>query len=298
MYHQAVMVKESLDGLRIDSAGIYVDVTFGGGGHSQAILEYLGKNGKLLGFDQDMDTRANAIHDPRFTLIQHNFRYLQNFLRYYEIEQTDGILADLGVSSHQFDTSSRGFSFKHDGPLDMRMNIATKLTAADIINQYDKSKLADIFVNYGEIKNGYALAQHIIESRTKFEINTISTLLKTVTPFTPKNQEFKFYARLLQALRIEVNDEINALKELLKQAGNALKPAGRLVVIAYHSLEDRLVKNFIKSGNFEGKIQKDFYGNPMVEFKAVNRKPITPTANELKNNPRSRSAKLRIAEKL
>ena len=298
MYHQPVMVKESLEGLNINPNGIYVDVTFGGGGHAKAILEILGKQGKLIAFDQDDDATKNIIKDDRFTLIQQNFRYLKNFLRLYEIGQTDGIIADLGVSSHQFDIAERGFSFKEDGPLDMRMNTKAELTASEVINRYSIQQLTQIFREYGEIGNAYQLAHSITKAREGKHITTISELLKAIEKQTPKNQEFKYYAKLLQAVRIEVNSEIPALKEMLIQARESLKPGGRLVVISYHSLEDRLVKNFYRSDNFEGKIEKDFFGNPQLSFKQINRKPIIPKQDEIEINNRARSAKLRIAEKI
>jgi len=294
-YHIPVLLHESIAGLITDTNGVYADVTFGGGGHSRAILNALSTKGRLLAFDQDSDTLANLPNDPRFLFAQSNFRYLSNFVRHYQLPPLNGILADLGVSSHHFDDAARGFSFRFDGPLDMRMNQQANKTAADIVNEYDATHLADIFYLYGEIKASRALAANIIKARQNQPIRTIADLTNLVRPFCGKDEK-KDLARIFQALRIEVNDELGALRQLLSAAVNNLAKGGRLVVITYHSLEDRLVKNFIKSGNFEGRIEQDFYGNICAPLSAYN-KMITPSPEELTTNPRSRSAKLRIAEK-
>lgn len=296
-YHTPVLLKESIDGLQIKPQGIYVDVTFGGGGHSLEILKNLNK-GKLVAFDQDDDALQNLIDDDRFIFVNHNFRFLKNFLKYHGIEKVDGILADLGVSSHHFDQPERGFSFRYDGDLDMRMNRSAKVSAKDIINQYPEQELAKIFWEYGELKNSRKLAKVIVSNRTDKEINTIKSFTDLLMPFIPKHAEHKFLAKIFQALRIEVNREMEFLKEMLLQTADVIKPGGRLVVITYHSLEDRLVKNFIKNGKFEGEAEKDLYGRTDVPFKAVNRKVITPDEEEIAENNRARSAKLRIAEKL
>ena len=282
-------MKESVDGMNIRPDGTYVDVTFGGGGHSREILSRLGDGGRLLGFDQDEDAERNIVNDPHFTFVRSNFRYLHNFLRYHGIEQVDAVLADLGVSSHHFDDSERGFSFRFDGALDMRMNKRAGLTAADIVNTYDEERLADIFYLYGELKNSRKLAQ---------KIGTIGEFLEIIKPLFGREREKKELAKVFQALRIEVNREMEALKEMLYAATEALKPGGRLVVITYHSLEDRMVKNIMKTGNIEGKAEKDFFGNVQTPFRLVNNKVIVPDNDEIERNPRSRSAKLRIAEKL
>lgn len=277
--------------------GIYVDVTFGGGGHSREILRRLGTGGHLYGFDQDADAERNIPEDSRFTFVRSNFRYLCNFMRYYhEAGNVDGLLADLGVSSHHFDDQERGFSFRFDGDLDMRMNARAGKTAADIINTYSEEALADVFYLYGELKVSRKLAAVIAKSRSVKGITTISELLDVVKPFVGKDKEKKFLAQVFQALRIEVNDEMRALKEMLQGTLKVLKPGGRLVVITYHSLEDRLVKNFLKTGNFEGKAEQDFFGNVSSPFRLVNTKVITPADDEVERNPRSRSAKLRMAE--
>lgn len=277
--------------------GIYVDVTFGGGGHSREILRRLGTGGHLYGFDQDADAERNIPEDSRFTFVRSNFRYLCNFMRYYhETGNVDGLLADLGVSSHHFDDQERGFSFRFDGDLDMRMNARAGKTAADIINTYSEEALADVFYLYGELKVSRKLAAVIAKSRSVKGITTISELLDVVKPFVGKDKEKKFLAQVFQALRIEVNDEMRALKEMLQGTLKVLKPGGRLVVITYHSLEDRLVKNFLKTGNFEGKAEQDFFGNVSSPFRLVNTKVITPADDEVERNPRSRSAKLRMAE--
>ena len=297
-YHRPVLLKESVSGLNIRPSGVYVDTTFGGGGHSREILKHLGQDGKLIAFDQDEDARKNLIDDSRFLFIPQNFRYLFNFLKFNGYEQVDGILADLGVSSYQIDTGERGFSMRFDGPLDMRMNKKSSLTAAHIINEYDEKRLADIFFHYGELRNARQIAKVICEHRKTKPYDTVSGLLASIRHLEQRRKENKFFAKVLQALRIEVNDELEALKEMLEGAAKVLKPGGRLVVISYHSLEDRIVKNFIKSGNFEGKIHKDFYGNPLVDFKPVTRKPVVPAEEEILQNKRARSAKMRIAEKL
>jgi len=297
MYHNPVLLKECLDGLNIKEDGIYVDVTFGGGGHSKAILQQLGEKGRLIAFDQDDDALKNAIDDERFLLINQNFKFLQNFLRFHGILKVDGILADLGVSSHQFDTGKRGFSTRFDGPLDMRMNQNSMKTAAQVINSYEESDLANILYLYGELKNSRKIAKSIIQRRKEEEYQYVADFLNSIQYLAPKFKENQFFAKVLQAIRIEVNDELGALKEMLIQSRAILHPKGRLVVMSYHSLEDRLVKYFIKSDNFEGKIEKDFYGNPQVSFKMISRKPIIPSEAEIAENNRARSAKLRIAEK-
>ncbi|MCD8194059.1 MAG: 16S rRNA (cytosine(1402)-N(4))-methyltransferase RsmH [Tannerellaceae bacterium] len=297
-YHVPVMLQESLEGLNIAPDGVYVDVTFGGG-HSKAILSKLTNEGHLYGFDQDADAETNIPDHPQFTFVRSNFRYLYNFMRYYGVEEeVDGLLADLGVSSHHFDDEQRGFSFRFDGKLDMRMNTRSDKTAAAILNTYSEEKLADLFYFYGELKVARRLAAQIVRARADAPFDTISQLLEVLKPFTGKDKEKKFLAQVFQALRIEVNDEMGALKEMLMQTLRVLKPGGRLVVITYHSLEDRLVKNFLKTGNFEGKSEQDFFGNRKTPFRLVNNKVIVPAEEELARNPRSRSAKLRIAEKL
>ena len=297
IYHVPVLLKESVDGMDIRPDGTYVDMTFGGGGHSREILGRLGDGGRLLGFDQDEDAENNIVNDEHFTFVRSNFRYLKNFLRYYDIESVDAILADLGVSSHHFDDADRGFSFRFDGKLDMRMNKRAGMTAADIVNTYDEEKLADIFYLYGELKNSRKLAAFIIKARADKQIETIEDFLEIIKPLFGREREKKELAKVFQALRIEVNREMDALKEMLNAAVEVLKPGGRLVVITYHSLEDRMVKNMMKAGNVEGKEDKDFFGNLMTPFKLVNTKVIVPNDDEVARNPRSRSAKLRIAEK-
>lgn len=296
-YHVPVLLQESLEGMNITPEGTYVDVTFGGGGHSREILRRLGTEGHLYGFDQDADAEQNIPADSRFTFVRSNFRYLYNFMRYHQVAgEVDGLLADLGVSSHHFDDQERGFSFRFDGDLDMRMNTREGKTAADIVNTYTEEALADVFYLYGELKISRKLAAVIAKSRAVKKITTIGELLEVVKPFIGKDKEKKFLAQVFQALRIEVNDEMRALKEMLQGTLKVLKPEGRLVVITYHSLEDRLVKNFLKTGNFEGKAEKDFFGNVNSPFRLVNTKVIVPTDAEIERNPRSRSAKLRIAE--
>lgn len=296
-YHVPVLLKESVDGMNICPNGTYVDVTFGGGGHSREILSRLEKDGRLLGFDQDEDAERNIVDDPRFIFVRSNFRYLHNFLRYHNIEKVDAILADLGVSSHHFDDSERGFSFRFDGALDMRMNKRAGLTAADVVNTYAQERLADIFYLYGELKNSRKLASVIVKARANGQIKTIGEFLEIIKPLFGREREKKELAKVFQALRIEVNQEMEALKEMLTAATEALKPGGRLVVITYHSLEDRMVKNIMKTGNVEGKTTQDFFGNLQTPFKLVNNKVIVPDEEEIERNPRSRSAKLRIAEK-
>lgn len=297
MYHNPVLLKESVEGLNIKEDGIYVDVTYGGGGHSREILKYL-TTGKLYAFDQDDDAFANKVNDERLILIKQNFKYMKNFLKMYNALPVDGILADLGVSSHQFDEGTRGFSTRFEGKLDMRMDKAGAMTAADIINTYDEQALINMFSTYGEVENSKRLATCIVKERALKKIITTEDFKQAIVSCTPKMKEQQYLAKVFQALRIAVNSELEVLKDLLKQSLEVLKPGGRLSVISYHSLEDRLVKNFIKSSNFEGKVAQDFYGNKLVDFKAVNRQLITPSEEELKLNNRSRSAKLRIAEKL
>lgn len=296
-YHVPVLLMPSVDGMNIRPDGTYIDVTFGGGGHSREILSRLGDGGRLLGFDQDEDAERNIVDNPHFTFVRSNFRYLHNFLRYHNIEEVDSILADLGVSSHHFDDSERGFSFRFDGALDMRMNKRAGDTAADIINNYDEERLADIFYLYGELKNSRKLASVIVKARAGQKITTIGEFLEVIKPLFGREREKKELAKVFQALRIEVNQEMEALKEMLYAATEALKPGGRLSVITYHSLEDRIVKNVMKTGNAEGKSVQDFYGNVQSPFRLVNNKVIVPTEEEIIRNPRSRSAKLRIAEK-
>lgn len=297
LYHVPALLNESIDGLKVLPSGIYVDVTFGGGGHSLEILNRLGDNGRLLGFDQDEDAVANIIPDNRFTFVRSNFRYLKNFLRFHGISQVDGVIADLGVSSHHFDDSVRGFSFRFSGDLDMRMNRGASLNAADILNDYQEDKLADVFYKWGELKNARRIASSVVEYRAKKKIEKTDDLLEIVSPFTRRDKERKILAQTFQALRIEVNGEMDALTEMLMQSLDVLKPGGRFSVISYHSLEDRLVKNFFRTGNFEGNLVKDFFGNPLTPFEVINRKVIIPSDEEQKSNPRSRSAKLRIAKK-
>lgn len=297
MYHKPVLLKESIAGLAIEKGGIYVDTTFGGGGHSKEIIKNL-KNGKLFGFDQDEDALDNVIDDNRFIFIDHNFKFLKNFLRFHNAIPCDGILADLGVSSHQFDKAERGFSIRFEGELDMRMNKRADITAKEVLNNYAKDDLKRIFYRYGEIKNANKLATAIVENREKNKINTTTTLVEIAKKCAKKGQENKYLAQIFQAVRIEVNEELEILEEMLLQSLDVLKPGGRLVVITYHSLEDRIVKNFLKCGNFEGKVEKDFYGNVLTPFKLINRKPIIPESKEIEENSRARSAKLRIAEKI
>lgn len=296
MYHAPVLLEESVSGLNIDPDGVYLDLTFGGGGHSREILKRL-KDGCLIGFDQDSDALANVPDDSRFIFVNHNFRYLRNFLRYCGYDEADGILADLGVSSHEFDEAGRGFSFRFDAELDMRMNQRSRLKATDILNTYSEENLIRIFRNYGEVDNVRRLVDLIVNARTGKMITRSEEFLQVIAPCVPKQKEKKYLAQVYQALRIEVNGELEALEDMLKEAERALRPGGRLVVITYHSLEDRIVKNFLKSGNFEGKVEKDFYGHVKRNFELVNRKVIVPSEEEIERNPRARSAKLRIAEK-
>jgi len=295
-YHIPVLLTESVDGLEIKANGDYVDVTFGGGGHSREIFGRL-KSGRLFAFDQDEDVAANIIHDERFFFIRHNFKYIRNFLKYYKVDQVDGILADLGVSSHDFDVAERGFSFRFDGDLDMRMNRNASQSAADIVNTFTEDQLRTVFREYGEIDNAGRLARQLVQARGASPIKTITQFKEAIAPCVSKLQESKYLAKVFQALRIETNKEMDVLHEFLEQSIQLLKPGGRLVVITYHSLEDRMVKNFIKSGDFSGKQEKDFFGNVDSPLIAVNRKVIVPSEEEIERNPRARSAKLRIAEK-
>lgn len=297
IYHIPVLLDESINGMNLKPGGTYVDVTFGGGGHSKEILRHMDKDSRLFSFDQDEDAERNIVNDSRFTFVRSNFRYLHNFLRYYDVEGVDAILADLGVSSHHFDDSERGFSFRFEGSLDMRMNKRAGKTAADIVNTYDEEQLANLFYLYGELKNSRKLASVLVKARMQNPIQTIGEFLEIVKPLFGREREKKELAKVFQALRIEVNQEMEALKEMLYAATEALNPGGRLVVITYHSLEDRIVKNLMKTGNIEGKAEQDFFGNVQTPFKLVNNKVIVPTDEEQTRNPRSRSAKLRIAEK-
>ena len=297
-YHTPALLNECIDGLDIKPDGTYVDVTFGGGGHSRAIVQNLSANGHLYGFDQDMDAYANRIDDPRFTFVHSNFAFLSNFMRYHGVEGVDGILADLGVSFHHFDDKERGFSFRFDGNLDMRMNQDSKRDAKAILQEYSEEQLANILYLYGELKQSRRMAAAIVKARNKTPLTTVQQLLDVVRPFIKPQHEKKELAQVFQALRIEVNDEISVLKALLTQSLKVLKPGGRLVIITYHSLEDRLVKNFFRSGNVEGKMEKDFFGRVDTPFKLVNNKVIEPSDEEVERNPRSRSAKLRIATRL
>lgn len=296
VYHIPALLHVTVDGLNIKPAGIYVDVTFGGGGHSREILKRLGKKGRLFGFDQDLDVLKNVPDDPRFTFVRSNFRFLKNFLRYNGVEKVDGVLADLGVSSHHFDEEERGFSFRYDGKLDMRMNTCSKISAETVLNTYSEEQLADIFYLYGEMHNARKIARTIVKSRSDQPIQGIFQLVEILKPYFAREKEKKDMARVFQALRIEVNQELEVLKKLLSASVEVLNPGGRIAVLTYHSLEDRLVKNFFRSGNFEGKIEKDFYGNVIAPLRQVNNKVIVASDEELQQNPRARSAKLRIAE--
>ncbi len=296
-YHTPVLLNESIDGLSIKPDGHYVDLTYGGGGHSREILNKL-KNGKLIAFDQDQDALPNRIEDNRLLLLNHNFRYLKNFLSYYDELPVDGILADLGVSSYQIDCPERGFSTRNGKYLDMRMNKEKELTAQVVVNQYPADKLSSIFSTYGEIKNAKRLTEAIVKERNCRLIETIDHFKKAIIKCAPKEKENKYFARVFQALRIEVNQELASLKDMLSQTIQVLRPGGRIVVISYHSLEDRLVKNFFRSGNFEGVIEKDFFGKALVDLRVINKKPIIPSEHEILDNPRARSAKMRIAEKI
>ncbi len=297
-YHIPALLPEVIQGLNINPDGIYVDVTYGGGGHSRAIVDSLSPKGHLYGMDQDLDAVSRAMTDPRFTIIRGNFRFIGNFLRFYGIDSVDGILADLGVSFHHFDDPARGFSFRWEGPLDMRMNQSAPTDAAKILADYPEERLADIFYLYGELKSARRIASAIVKARLTAPVDTVERLLSIVSPLINPRQEKKELAQLFQALRIEVNGEIDALKALLSASLKALKPGGRLAVITYHSLEDRLVKNFMRDGDFSGTPQKDFYGRSLAPMKLLNSKPITASDCEVERNPRSRSAKLRIAQKL
>lgn len=297
-YHTPVLLNESVSALVTNPSGTYADATFGGGGHTAEILSRLSQSGRVIAFDRDSDALRNKPDDSRLTLIHNNFRFIQNYVRFEGLKEIDGVLADLGVSSHQFDTAERGFSFRYDAPLDMRMNKEGTITAADIINTYSQEDLERIFRIYGELDNARKVAQLIVASRAKAEIKTTQDLDEALSPATPKYAEHKYLAKVYQGLRIEVNQEMRSLENFIKGAAASLKTGGRLVVITYQSLEDRMVKNFIKYGNLEGKAEKDFFGNIIAPFKAVNKKPILPQESEIASNTRARSAKLRIAEKV
>lgn len=297
-YHVSVLLKESVDGLNIQPNGCYVDVTFGGGGHSREILRRLGKKGHLYGFDQDADAETNIVDDDRFTFVRSNFRYVRNWMRYYEVDGLDGLLADLGVSSHHFDDASRGFSFRYDAPLDMRMNKRAGMTAADVVNNYTEEQLADVFYLYGELKSARKLAAMLTKARQQKPIDTTARLLEVTEGMFSREREKKDVTKMFQALRIEVNHEMDALREMLLGACELLKPGGRLSVITYHSLEDRIVKNVMRAGNAEGRVEQDFFGRMSSPLHIINNRVIVPSGEELENNPRSRSAKLRIAEKV
>ena len=297
-YHVPVLLHESIDGLAIKSGGIYVDVTFGGGGHSKEILRRFDGKAHLYSFDQDPDAEKNIVNDDRFTFVRSNFRYLKNWMRYYGVDHIDGLLADLGVSSHHFDDETRGFSFRFDAPLDMRMNKRAGVTAAEILNGYDEEQLADIFYLYGELKNARKIASVIVKTRNDKKIETTGDLMNATEKFFQREREKKEMAKMFQALRIEVNHEMDALREMLNGAKDLLGEGGRLSVITYHSLEDRIVKNMMKAGNVEGKIKQDFFGRIEAPFRLINNKVIVPSDEEQQQNPRSRSAKLRIAEKI
>lgn len=298
VYHVPVMLNQSVDGLSVRKGGVYVDVTFGGGGHSREILRCMDSDGRLFGFDQDGDAAANVPQDGRFTFVLSNFRYIENWMDYYGISGVDGVLADLGVSSHHFDDVERGFSFRHDAELDMRMNRKSHLTAAEVLNTYDEERLAFVLHTFGELKNARQIARAVIKRRNTAPFARISDLLELLQPFVGRDREKKDMAKAFQALRMEVNDETGALCRMLEGAISLLVPGGRLVVLTYHSIEDRIVKNYIRSGNAAGKVEQDFYGNRLVPLKAVNNKVIVPAEEEIERNPRSRSAKLRIAEKI
>lgn len=298
VYHIPALLPQCLEALKLKADGVYVDATFGGGGHSRAIVEHLGPEGHLYGFDQDEDALAGAIDDPRFTMVYGNFRFLSNFLRFYGADHVDGILADLGVSFHHFDDAERGFSFRSDAKLDMRMNRHARLSARDIVNDYDEERLANILYLYGEVQKSRQIARAIVKARSAAPVDTINRLLEVVAPFIDKRKEKKDLACIFQALRIEVNGELDALREFLQQTVKALRPGGRLAIITYHSLEDRLVKNFMRSGNFEGKVEKDIFGRAELPLKLLSSKPIVADEAEVEANPRSRSAKLRVAERI
>lgn len=296
-YHVPVLLQESIDGLNIQPGGVYVDVTFGGGGHSREILSRLKNSGHLYGFDQDADAEQNIMDDKRFTFVRSNFRYLENWMRYYEVDHVDGLLADLGVSSHHFDDGERGFSLRFDAPLDMRMNKRGGMTAADVVNSYDEERLADVFFLYGELRGARRIASTLVSARKSKPIATTGDLLELTGKLFQRDREKKEQTKLFQALRIEVNHEMDALRDMLRGATEVLGTGGRLCVITYHSLEDRIVKNVMRAGNAEGRIEQDFYGRTSSPFRLLS-KVITPSAEELARNPRSRSAKLRIAEKI
>lgn len=298
VYHIPALLNEVVEGLAIKPYGIYVDVTYGGGGHSRAIMEHLGPQGHLYGLDQDLDAWENRLDDPRFTFVHSNFAFLSNFMRYHGVEQVDGILADLGVSFHHFDDSARGFSFRSDAALDMRMNRSGGVTAADVLNTYDESRLADLLYLYGELRQSRRMASSIVKARSHGAMSTTGELIEAVRPHIKASQEKKELAQVFQAIRIEVNHELDALRRLLEQAVALLAPGGRLAVITYHSLEDRMVKNFVRSGNVEGRVEQDFFGRVNAPLRAVNNRVIVPGDDEVARNPRSRSAKLRIAEKV
>ena len=296
-YHIPVMLHETVEGLGIHPDGVYVDLTFGGGGHSREIMRHLGERGHLYGFDQDLDAMKGALDDPRFTFVRSNFRFLKNWMLYYGQEQVDGIVADLGVSSHHLDTADRGFSFRYDAPLDMRMNQKATLTAEAILQTYSEQQLADVLYLYGELKNSRQLAAALVKARAQKNLHTTGDLEQTLAPLMRGAREKKDLAKVFQALRIEVNGELRALREMLNAAAELLRPGGRLVVLTYHSLEDRMVKNMVRTGNVEGKAETDLFGHVDAPLHAVTRNVVTPSAEELAQNPRSRSAKLRIAEK-
>ena len=298
VYHIPALLDACMAGLAVQPDGTYVDVTFGGGGHSRAILERLGDKGRLYAFDQDEDACVNRIEDNRFTFVRSNFRFLKNFMRYYDVDSIDGLLADLGVSFHHFDASERGFSFRFDGALDLRMNRRARTTAADIIESYTQEQLSDIFYLYGELRSARKIAGAVVSARRVQKIDTTTRLVEVVSPYIDKRQEKKELAQLFQALRIEVNQEMEALRRMLLSACELVRPGGRIAILTYHSLEDRLVKNFFKTGNFEGRVEKDFFGRIESPLRPVNNKVIVPDDDEVIRNPRARSAKLRIAEKL
>ena len=297
-YHIPALLQGSVDGLNVKPDGVYIDVTFGGGGHSREILRRLGPKGRLFGFDQDADAEKNIISDDRFTFVRSNFRYIKNWMRYYEVDEVDGVLADLGVSSHHFDDETRGFSFRFEAPLDMRMNKRAGMTAADVLNNYTEEQLADVFYLYGELKQARRMAMAIVKARQQLPLRTTQDLMGAVGNLVAKEREKKELAQVFQALRIEVNREMEVLKEMLNGAQELLAKGGRLSVITYHSLEDRMVKNMMRAGNVEGRVEQDFFGRVKAPLRVVNSKVITPSDEEVENNPRSRSAKLRIAEKL
>lgn len=296
-YHNPVLLHPSVDNLVTNPSGTYVDVTFGGGGHSRAILEKL-TDGRLVAFDQDEDSQANLIEDDRFQFVPSNFKNLTRFLQYHKAYPVDGILADLGISSHQIDTAERGFSYSKDGLLDMRMNAQSGISAKEVVNGYDEQQLSRLFFTYGELHEGRQLARQIVRARSEGELETTMQLAEALKPSLPRGRENKYLSKIFQALRIEVNHEMDVLESFLTQTVAALKPGGRLVIIAYHSLEDRLVKNFMRSGNLNGEVEKDFFGNPLTPFKLITRKAVAPDEDEIMMNPRARSAKLRIAEKI